>query len=112
MTALSDGLIFFLEWAVTILLIVLAIAATLWARPLWQARDRMKPRARKWMPAVVRPDHTLSAARQKALERYRLPPGQCAYCDQHRNDPMMPSHTPSAACESGKRPHCTCDTCY
>lgn len=43
---------------------------------------------------------------------YRLPPGECAYCDAHRNDSMMPPHTPSERCESGKHPHCTCDTCF
>lgn len=47
-----------------------------------------------------------------ARERYRLPNGQCKYCDEHRDDQMMPSHTASSRCESGKRPHCTCDTCF
>ena len=42
----------------------------------------------------------------------RMPVGQCSYCDQYGDDPMMPSHTPSSRCESGKRPHCTCDTCF
>jgi len=41
-----------------------------------------------------------------------MQPGECAYCDAHRSDPMMPSHTPSERCESGKRPHCTCDICF
>lgn len=40
------------------------------------------------------------------------PPGECAFCDEHRNDSMMPSHDPSPRCESGKHPHCTCDTCF
>ena len=44
--------------------------------------------------------------------RYRLKPGQCKTCDECRNDPMMPSHTASQFCESGKRNHCTCDFCY
>ena len=44
--------------------------------------------------------------------RYRRPPGECAYCDAHRNDSMMPSHTASARCESGKHAHCTCDVCF
>lgn len=26
--------------------------------------------------------------------------------------PMGPNRIPSARCESGKRPYCTCDTCY
>lgn len=43
---------------------------------------------------------------------YRRPKGECNYCDSHRDDQMMPSHTASENCESGKRPHCTCDTCY
>ena len=43
---------------------------------------------------------------------YRRPLGECKYCDEHRNDSMMPSHTASERCESGKHPHCTCDVCY
>lgn len=42
----------------------------------------------------------------------RLPEGCCRYCDEHCLDSMMPPHTPSARCESGKRPHCTCDICF
>jgi len=26
--------------------------------------------------------------------------------------PFAPSHQPSRNCESGKRPHCTCDVCF
>jgi hypothetical protein len=26
--------------------------------------------------------------------------------------PMHPNHKPSDRCESGKRPHCSCDTCF
>lgn len=26
--------------------------------------------------------------------------------------PMAPRHRASALCESGKRPHCTCNTCF
>lgn len=25
---------------------------------------------------------------------------------------MAPRHTASVRCQSGKRPHCTCDTCF
>jgi hypothetical protein len=49
----------------------------------------------------------------KQAERTRkMPRGQCAYCDGHNDDEMMPSHDASPRCESGKRPHCTCDTCF
>lgn len=50
----------------------------------------------------------------KRLEagHYRLPEGCCSYCDKFRDDKMMPPHTPSKNCESGKRPHCTCDVCF
>jgi hypothetical protein len=27
-------------------------------------------------------------------------------------DVFAPRHTASQRCESGKRPHCTCDTCF
>jgi hypothetical protein len=43
---------------------------------------------------------------------YRRPPGECSYCDSHRTDSMMPPHTASSQCESGKREHCTCDVCF
>jgi len=36
----------------------------------------------------------------------------CAYCDAHRDDKMMPYHDASDRCESGKHDHCTCDACY
>ena len=38
----------------------------------------------------------------------------CAYCERERmtgND-FFPSHVPSGGCRSGKRPHCTCDSCW
>jgi hypothetical protein len=41
-----------------------------------------------------------------------LTKGVCAYCDQHAKDEMTPPHDPSPRCESGKRPHCTCDVCF
>lgn len=36
----------------------------------------------------------------------------CSYCDKYGADSMMPAHDASPRCESGKRPHCTCDTCF
>lgn len=44
--------------------------------------------------------------------RYRRPRGECVYCDKYGDDGMMPPHTASNGCESGKHPHCTCDVCY
>lgn len=43
-----------------------------------------------------------------------LPRGLCKACDEARDrgDKMMPPHHASSRCESGKRPHCTCDTCF
>lgn len=31
---------------------------------------------------------------------------------QGKDGPMGPRHTASDRCRSGKRPHCTCDTCF
>lgn len=42
---------------------------------------------------------------------HRRPKGECKFCDEHGDASMMPSHTPSRRCESGARPHCTCDVC-
>jgi len=46
-----------------------------------------------------------------------LVPG-CAGCQEYYNstsrpvDVFAPGHKGSANCESGKRPHCTCDRCF
>jgi len=54
------------------------------------------------------------------LERAgRLDP-TCRGCDEHyrhyraghEDPPFAPSHKASETCRSGKRPHCTCDTCF
>ena len=36
----------------------------------------------------------------------------CTYCAAHKPGEMMPPHDASPRCESGKRNHCTCDTCF
>lgn len=54
-----------------------------------------------------------SADVKRAVTRVRrLPPGECQFCDLHGDQGMMPSHTASDRCESGKRAHCTCDVCF
>jgi len=62
----------------------------------------------KTLIAIARASHDATVARHA----YRRSPGECRYCDEHRYDSMMPSHTALARCESGKHPHCTCDTCF
>jgi hypothetical protein len=39
-------------------------------------------------------------------------PGECPGCVANRTYGYGPSHDPSPRCQSGKRPHCTCDTCF
>jgi hypothetical protein len=41
-----------------------------------------------------------------------LPEGECKTCDAYRHETMAPRHTASPNCQSGKHPHCTCDTCF
>ena len=43
----------------------------------------------------------------------------CAFCQREwyaspkmPEDVFAPGHKPSPRCESGKHPHCTCDTCF
>ena len=38
----------------------------------------------------------------------------CAYCqrEKERNSTFFPRHQASERCRSGKRNHCTCDTCF
>ena len=42
----------------------------------------------------------------------RINDRSCGFCDDHLDDKMMPPHTASPNCESGKRNHCTCGVCY
>lgn len=52
------------------------------------------------------------AARKVLERRYILSGGVCVTCSQHLASEMMPPHDASPRCESGKRNHCTCDTCF
>lgn len=56
----------------------------------------------------------LDAMRGRPAHRHQLPPGECAYCDRERaaGNTFFPSHDASEGCQSGKHPHCTCDTCF
>jgi hypothetical protein len=49
----------------------------------------------------------LTDARRKYVEG-------CTYCESIREDThgWGPYHDASHRCESGKHPHCTCDTCF
>jgi len=39
---------------------------------------------------------------------------ECEYCREKKKEGQLffPLHDPSPRCESGKKPHCTCDTCF
>ena len=52
------------------------------------------------------------AGAPKPRRHYVLPVGECKYSDEHRDEQMMPPHDASPRCESGKHPHCSCDTCF
>ena len=43
--------------------------------------------------------------------RHRLSKGKCPSCDRETSD-HHPPHDPSRRCESGRRNHCSCDTCF
>ena len=42
------------------------------------------------------------------------PAPDCLSCAKIKNgsDKHAPRHMPSTRCQSGNRPHCTCDTCF
>lgn len=46
------------------------------------------------------------------LRRYICTDGSCPTCNELRPGEMCPPHDASARCESGRRNHCSCDTCY
>lgn len=71
--------------------------------------------AEKWLAdyEAASPAHAkVDDAGMVATRRHWLPVGECKYCDDARNDSMMPYHDASKRCESGKHSHCTCDNCY
>jgi hypothetical protein len=44
----------------------------------------------------------------------KAPEGECVVCDRMRanGETFHPRHNASQYCESGRRNHCTCDTCF
>jgi hypothetical protein len=57
--------------------------------------------------------HTLGKKIEPTERRHILPwAAGCVTCAQHMPGEMMPPHDASPRCESGKRNHCTCDTCF
>lgn len=61
---------------------------------------------------LVRVIEKVKAIGDRLPRRRTTTKGECNFCDTHHEDKMMPSHDPSPRCESGKKPHCTCDTCF
>jgi hypothetical protein len=61
---------------------------------------------------------TLRAAVIAAMEKQgAISPGcrecqQAFYAHQDPSNAFYPRHTPMVSCQSGKHPHCTCDTCF
>lgn len=52
-------------------------------------------------------------ARWQAMGHYDPDCEQCRPVAEHPTlSPFMPHHDPNPRCRSGKRPHCTCDTCF
>ena len=63
------------------------------------------------MPTLL---EQVEALRANPARRHKLAPGECQSCDREREagTSFHPSHDASSYCESGKRPHCTCDACF
>jgi hypothetical protein len=83
----------------------------------WQAQTQRKgTKGYLGLYATQAEAANVAAAKRKELgflEGTKPEPiGDCAYCQEHEGDPMMPPHTPSPYCESGKQPHCTCSACF
>lgn len=67
--------------------------------------DRPEPHCQKC-------DWAKRDAANRSHRRSEAPKGECRYCDENKGVPFTPYHDPSPYCESGKHPHCTCDTCF
>lgn len=62
------------------------------------------------MTRLVTVSPALEALSQKR-QRLRL---NCPACQKYaqEGETFHPPHDPSPMCESGKRPHCTCERCF
>lgn len=58
------------------------------------------------IPLNIDGDRVVSVGR-----RSEAPVGECKYCDENRGQ-FKPPHDASQNCQSGKHPHCSCDTCF
>lgn len=64
----------------------------------------------------MRPGETRDECIRRLEQEGRLDP-DCAGCKEfyaaaEPTEVFAPSHRPSHFCQSGQRPHCTCDTCF
>lgn len=75
---------------------------------IYVALDGWKTDARSALKRIA------EAKRDPNLRRHKAPPGTCKFCDEMSKYHIVhhPSHDPSKRCESGRRTHCTCDTCW
>lgn len=50
----------------------------------------------------------------KIKRLHQVDDGACAYCDREKAaaNTFHPPHDASENCQSGKRKHCSCDTCF
>jgi hypothetical protein len=72
----------------------------------------------RWIKPHREPIAKVLAAVRAAATGPRLEPG-CTTCDEYREHfertgswPSGPRHDAMERCESGKHPHCTCETCF
>lgn len=65
---------------------------------------------------VEKSRETIKRERLARMEEMGHLDPRCSKCrefyDHPDGMPFAPDHKPSDACESGKRPHCTCDRCF
>jgi hypothetical protein len=59
-------------------------------------------------------DRMHQQGRRISARRHQVDDGDCVYCDREKAaaNTFHPPHDASENCQSGKRPHCSCDTCF
>ena len=63
---------------------------------------------------IVKRELTAPDIPNPTKRKHKAPEGECEYCDEERSQgsDFHPPHDASPNCESGKRAHCSCDTCF
>lgn len=94
------------------------LRAVRWQRDRLRRRSETRPERSGELDGILADTYTeaevIIDAAVNPPRRHSAPEGECLTCDgeRARGNAHHPPHDASQRCESGGRPHCTCDACF